>query len=64
MKLSDGVYAVRDLHQESMWISYRSALGPLSNQGADDLQAVCYPMIGFSSVFMMNTWSTSIQFSW
>jgi len=62
MKLSDGVYAVRDLHQESMWISYCSAPGPLSNQGADDLQTVCYPMIGFSSVIMTSLSSINARF--
>ena len=62
MKLSDGVYAVGDLHQKSMRVSYGSALGPLSNKGADDLQTVCNPVIGFSSVILTNTLSINVHF--
>ena len=62
MKLSDRVYAVRDLHQESMWISYGSAFGSLSNQGADDLQTVRNPVIGFSSIIMTSLSSINARF--
>lgn len=50
MELSNRVYPVCDLRQKRLWISYRSVFGPLPNKSTDDLQTICDPVIGFSSV--------------
>ncbi len=54
MKFTDSFYAIGDLEKKCLRIRYTSAPCSLANKGADHLQTVCNPMLGFFPIAVRN----------